>query len=175
VRRDSLPATANSDTADFEATHRFPLGAQQQINWGFHYRYLLNEARGRIGHNYDPVEQELNPDGMTGRDLARKVQEDNPQLPVIYMSGYSAEIAGKEVSFIGRRRQFPGQTLRLAPIRPNRPCQPGQLIAGRRKLQAPTPKTPKSPKAHAPSHAVTGFVTEANPLAAGLPRAAEIP
>jgi two-component system cell cycle sensor histidine kinase/response regulator CckA len=31
------------------------------------------------------------PDGMSGRDLAAKLQEDNPRLPVIFSSGYSQE------------------------------------------------------------------------------------
>lgn len=31
------------------------------------------------------------PDGMSGRDLAAKLQEDNPRLPVIFSSGYTHE------------------------------------------------------------------------------------
>jgi CheY-like chemotaxis protein len=31
------------------------------------------------------------PDGMSGLDLAAKLQEDNPRLPVIFSSGYSQE------------------------------------------------------------------------------------
>jgi PAS domain S-box-containing protein len=34
------------------------------------------------------------PGGMTGNDLAQRLLQDNPQLKVIYMSGYSAEVAG---------------------------------------------------------------------------------
>jgi iron complex outermembrane receptor protein len=60
VQRDSLPATANTDTGDFEASHRFPLGSRQQLNWGVHYRYLVNEARGNRSHNYDPTRRTLN-------------------------------------------------------------------------------------------------------------------
>ena len=37
------------------------------------------------------------PGGTSGQQLARRLQEDNPRLKVIYMSGYSAEIAGREL------------------------------------------------------------------------------
>jgi CheY-like chemotaxis protein len=36
------------------------------------------------------------PDGMTGKDLAQRLLHENPQLKVIYMSGYSAEVVGKD-------------------------------------------------------------------------------
>jgi two-component system, cell cycle sensor histidine kinase and response regulator CckA len=36
------------------------------------------------------------PDGMTGKELAQSVLQENPKLKVIYMSGYSAEVAGKD-------------------------------------------------------------------------------
>lgn len=36
------------------------------------------------------------PDGLSGMELARRLQQDEPRLPVIYTSGYSAEIAGRE-------------------------------------------------------------------------------
>jgi CheY-like chemotaxis protein len=34
------------------------------------------------------------PDGLTGRELAERLKAENPRLPVIYMSGYSHEVAG---------------------------------------------------------------------------------
>ena len=34
------------------------------------------------------------PGGLNGRELAEKLQHDNPLLPVVFMSGYSADIAG---------------------------------------------------------------------------------
>lgn len=37
------------------------------------------------------------PDGMSGRDLAKQLLREKPGLPVIYMSGYSAEIAGRDL------------------------------------------------------------------------------
>lgn len=36
------------------------------------------------------------PDGMTGRELAEIVQFDQPEIKVIYTSGYNAEIVGKD-------------------------------------------------------------------------------
>jgi two-component system cell cycle sensor histidine kinase/response regulator CckA len=38
----------------------------------------------------------LMPDGMTGKDLAQRILEDDPEMKVIYMSGYSADIIGKD-------------------------------------------------------------------------------
>ncbi|MFO1476836.1 MAG: response regulator [Verrucomicrobiota bacterium] len=35
------------------------------------------------------------PDGMSGRELAQRLLKENPKLKVIYTSGYSPEIAGK--------------------------------------------------------------------------------
>jgi two-component system, cell cycle sensor histidine kinase and response regulator CckA len=40
------------------------------------------------------------PDGMNGRDLARHLHQDNPDLKVIYTSGYSAEIAGQDFPLV---------------------------------------------------------------------------
>jgi two-component system cell cycle sensor histidine kinase/response regulator CckA len=39
------------------------------------------------------------PDGMTGRQLAERLQSDKPSLKVIYTSGYSTEV-GKGLSLI---------------------------------------------------------------------------
>jgi two-component system cell cycle sensor histidine kinase/response regulator CckA len=36
------------------------------------------------------------PDGMSGKILAEKILAENPKLKVIYMSGYSAEVVGKD-------------------------------------------------------------------------------
>ncbi len=37
------------------------------------------------------------PGGWSGRDLARRFREDKPGLKVLYFSGYSAEVAGREL------------------------------------------------------------------------------
>jgi FixJ family two-component response regulator len=55
------------------------------------------------------------PGGMSGKELGRKLQAENPKLKVIYASGYSAEIAGKDfpleegVNFLSK--PFPAQVL----------------------------------------------------------------
>jgi YesN/AraC family two-component response regulator len=36
------------------------------------------------------------PDGMTGRDLAEKLQGEKPVLKAIFTSGYSSDIVGKD-------------------------------------------------------------------------------
>ena len=36
------------------------------------------------------------PDGMTGKDLAQRLLQENPKLKVVYMSGYSAEVVGND-------------------------------------------------------------------------------
>ncbi|MGC9943460.1 MAG: PAS domain S-box protein [Verrucomicrobiota bacterium] len=56
------------------------------------------------------------PGGMTGRDLAQQILQQDPKLKVIYASGYAAEIAGQDlllkagVSFLAK----PFQTQKLA-------------------------------------------------------------
>src|SRR6185503_11025521 len=37
------------------------------------------------------------PDGVSGRDLAAQLQAHNPDLRVIFTSGYSADLAGREL------------------------------------------------------------------------------
>ena len=36
------------------------------------------------------------PGGMNGKDLAQRLLQENPKLKVVYMSGYSAEVVGKD-------------------------------------------------------------------------------
>jgi CheY-like chemotaxis protein len=56
------------------------------------------------------------PDGMNGKQLGEKLRQENPQLKIIYTSGYSADIAGKDfpledgVNFLAK----PYQAQRLA-------------------------------------------------------------
>jgi two-component system, cell cycle sensor histidine kinase and response regulator CckA len=37
------------------------------------------------------------PDGMTGKELAERLQADNPQLKVVYTTGYSSELLGDDI------------------------------------------------------------------------------
>jgi CheY-like chemotaxis protein len=71
------------------------------------------------------------PDGMTGKKLAQLVLQENPKLKVIYMSGYSAEVAGKDfplkegVNFLTK----PFQAIKLAQtIRDSLDAQPGSTM-----------------------------------------------
>ena len=41
------------------------------------------------------------PGGMTGFELSRRLREQAPGLKVVFTSGYSAEIAGKEIDLLG--------------------------------------------------------------------------
>ncbi|MBT9585219.1 PAS domain S-box protein [bacterium] len=47
------------------------------------------------------------PEGISGRELARRFQEVNPQLPILFTSGYSPEIAGKEFTLLAGQRFLP--------------------------------------------------------------------
>ena len=42
------------------------------------------------------------PGSLTGRELAERLHQENPRLKVIFMSGYSADVAGGDTGFIGR-------------------------------------------------------------------------
>jgi CheY-like chemotaxis protein len=42
------------------------------------------------------------PEGVTGRDLAEQLRTQRPALKVIFMSGYSADVIGKDTDFFRR-------------------------------------------------------------------------
>jgi CheY-like chemotaxis protein len=46
------------------------------------------------------------PEGMTGRTLAERLREQRPDLKVIFMSGYSADVVGKDSEFLRRTRSY---------------------------------------------------------------------
>ena len=52
------------------------------------------------------------PEGINGRALAARLRKERPALPVIFTSGYSAEIAGRELSL------EPGQSFLQKPASP---------------------------------------------------------
>jgi two-component system cell cycle sensor histidine kinase/response regulator CckA len=47
------------------------------------------------------------PEGVNGRDLALRVRDSNPGLPVVYMSGYSHEVAGYDFPLQEGRNYLP--------------------------------------------------------------------
>jgi two-component system, cell cycle sensor histidine kinase and response regulator CckA len=46
------------------------------------------------------------PDGLTGRELAEQLRDQRPELKVIFMSGYNAEIAGRSTEFFRRMKSY---------------------------------------------------------------------
>jgi len=44
------------------------------------------------------------PEGINGRDLAERIRANKPDLGVIFMSGYSPDIAGKDTSFFRKSK-----------------------------------------------------------------------
>jgi two-component system, cell cycle sensor histidine kinase and response regulator CckA len=65
------------------------------------------------------------PGGMGGQQLARQLQEERPGLEVVFTSGYSGDIAGRELS------------LRSGENFLQKPCTADQLLAAvRRSLDA---------------------------------------
>jgi PAS domain S-box-containing protein len=46
------------------------------------------------------------PGGMNGRDLAERLRAKRPGLKLIYMSGYSPDVLGKDTEFIRRTRSY---------------------------------------------------------------------
>jgi two-component system cell cycle sensor histidine kinase/response regulator CckA len=47
------------------------------------------------------------PGGVNGRELAERLLEEQPTLPVIYMSGYSHEVAGRDLPLEDGRNYLP--------------------------------------------------------------------
>ena len=62
------------------------------------------------------------PDDLNGRDLAVRLWEQDPTLKVVFMSGYSPDVAGRDTDFFRRNgscflpKPCPSRTL-LATIR----------------------------------------------------------
>jgi len=69
------------------------------------------------------------PAGISGRELASRLQSVNPALNVVFISGYSAEIAGRELSL------RPGENFIQKPVAPHelldaiRQCLDGQPVS----------------------------------------------
>ena len=58
------------------------------------------------------------PEGVTGRDLAEQLRTVNPGLKVVFISGYSGDILGKDTEFVRHTN-----SLFLA-----KPCPPQTLL-----------------------------------------------
>lgn len=58
------------------------------------------------------------PGGITGRDLAERLRAQNPELKVLFTSGYSADNLGQDTAFLNRTRS------RFLP----KPCSTTQLL-----------------------------------------------
>ena len=48
----------------------------------------------------------LMPEGVTGRELADRLRKQNPALKVIFMSGYSPDMAGKDTELFRKTRTY---------------------------------------------------------------------
>ena len=57
-------------------------------------------------------------EGITGRELSEELRQDRPGLKVVFMSGYSAEVMGKETEFFSRTNSHFLQ----------KPCPAGTLL-----------------------------------------------
>jgi CheY-like chemotaxis protein len=115
------------DAADEDANLRLRRFAQRPINGhalaDLRYRILVAPTGVKAlevwKENRDEISLLLTdlvmPDGMTGMDLAKRLLQESPKLKVIYMSGYSAELIGKDfplaedVSVLAK--PFPAQKL----------------------------------------------------------------
>jgi two-component system, cell cycle sensor histidine kinase and response regulator CckA len=58
------------------------------------------------------------PEGVTGRDLAEELRKNRPGLKVVFLSGYSAEVVGRETGFSRRTKSHFLQ----------KPCSPVTLL-----------------------------------------------
>ena len=65
---------------------------------------LWREHRGTIALLLTDL---VMPGGMSGQQLARRLQAENPALNALYMSGYSAETAGREIALRGGENFVP--------------------------------------------------------------------
>jgi PAS domain S-box-containing protein len=65
-----------------------------EAHTGFDALEIWNQNRDKIGLLFTDM---VMPDGMTGKELAGKLLHINPKLKVIYTSGYSADVAGRDI------------------------------------------------------------------------------
>jgi signal transduction histidine kinase/ligand-binding sensor domain-containing protein/ActR/RegA family two-component response regulator len=77
---------------------------------GFGYRTLEAASGRRALESWQDRVEEIDllvtdmvmPEGVTGRELAEQMRVRRPDLKVVFMSGYSPDVAGKDTEFIHR-------------------------------------------------------------------------
>jgi len=72
------------------------------------------------------------PGGVTGIDLAHRLFQENPRLRVVFMSGYSAEVVGRDFP-LKNAANFLTKPFPTLKTRPNHPRQSGQASLAIRK------------------------------------------
>jgi nitrogen fixation negative regulator NifL len=65
-----------------------------EAHTGFNALEMWHQHRDKIGLLFTDM---VMPDGMTGKELAEKLLQFNPKLKVIYTSGYSADVASRDI------------------------------------------------------------------------------
>jgi DNA-binding NtrC family response regulator len=81
-------------------------------------REALERWRGRT-HEFDLLLTDLvMPEGISGTELAEQLWIHRPDLKVIFMSGYSASVAGKEADFLQPKKSRFLQ----------KPCPPREIL-----------------------------------------------
>ncbi len=69
-------------------------------------RQALEEWGGRISEIDLMMTDMVMPGGVTGRELAERMRSRRPSLKVLFVSGYSPEVAGKDTEFIHRNGSY---------------------------------------------------------------------
>jgi len=105
---------------------------------------LWAENRSRIDLLFTDI---VMPNGINGRDLARKLQSEKPDLKVLYTSGYSEELTGKD-SLLAAGNKFVAK-----------PFRPGALLHAVAECLSSTttttaPAAPAAPSAPQPAEQV---------------------
>ena len=95
---------------------------------------LWAENRSRVDLLFTDI---VMPNGINGRDLARKLQAEKPDLKVLFTSGYSEELTGKD-SLLAAGNKFVAK-----------PYRPGALLHAVAECLSSTKSTvpPASPAA----------------------------
>jgi two-component system, cell cycle sensor histidine kinase and response regulator CckA len=77
-------------------------------------REALTRWRDRTGEIDLLLTDMVMPEGLTGRDLAQQMRAQRPDLKVLFISGYSPDVAGKDTDFFHK----PGSRFLQKPVPP---------------------------------------------------------